>query len=88
MPGAIVTICSHTTRIGTSTPYGARKGFVHTPVATTTVPAEIWSPSARRTPVTRSPSSDNAVTVAPWRIRTPAARADAANACAVMYASP
>ena len=42
-----MTICSRTTRMGTSTPYGARNGRVHTPVATTTVPAETSVPSAQ-----------------------------------------
>jgi hypothetical protein len=84
----MVTSCSRITRIGTSTPYGARSGWVHTPVATTTVPAATSVPSANRIPVTLSPSINNSVTLAPCRIRTPAARADTAKACAVWYASP
>jgi hypothetical protein len=74
--------------MGTSTPFGSRKGFVQTPVATTTAPADTVLPSASFIPVTASPSTRRPVTVAPWRIRTPAVRAEAAKACAVRYASP
>ncbi len=76
-------ICSRCTEIGTSMPCRARNGLVHTPVATTTVSAEIVDPSARRTPVTRSPSTTSSLTAVPWRILIPVERAAAANAWAV-----
>ena len=64
-PGVIVTSCSRITRMGTSTPYGARNGWVQTPVATTTVSAAISAPSANCTPATLSRSISNLVTLAP-----------------------
>src|SRR5258707_912771 len=64
-PGEIITICSRTTRMGTSIPHGVKRSRVHTPVATTTLPAATSVPSASRTPVARSPSSSRSVIAVP-----------------------
>lgn len=74
-PGAIMTICSRTTRIGTSIPQGDNRSRVQIPVAITTVPAVTSVPSVSRTPVARSPSRGSSVIAVPCRMLAPAPRA-------------